>query len=131
MQQIAVGGMQLNGIQPQRVGAHGGVGKGVFDVCNVLQRGAGRQWVGGQKTLCAGAEGRPGIRVRGRHGATAFPRAQAAGFATGVRQLNAHRHGAVAADVRQHRAQGLYLRIIPQPQVIPADAATCFYGGGF
>lgn len=131
MQQVAVGGMQLDQLEAEALGTHRTGGEGGDDLGDAGLVQFLRCRIGGVERQRRRRHGGPATRIVGRQLATAVPRAVHRGLATGMAELDAQRHRRPAADAGQYLCQRGLGAVIPKAQVGPADAATRLDRGGF
>ncbi|MDR6118392.1 hypothetical protein QE370_001576 [Aeromicrobium sp. SORGH_AS981] len=134
VQQVAVGGVHLDGVEPGGVGPAGGVGKARRQLADLLDRqragrgvpreGDGRRRHGlpaavldGHAALAGGGSAGVGERGEGRR------------LASRVRELDPDRH-ALLVHRRDHPCPRLLLDVVPESGVLRADAAFGHHRGG-
>jgi len=132
VQQVAVGIVDLDGVETDVEGALDGVGVRLLEALDVVQRHLARvrvllvPWDRGRGDHIV----RPAVEVLACDLAARQPRRHGAGFAAGVRELD---HDLLVLRVRElHDARdGFFLAVLPQADVFGRDAAFGGHGGGF
>ena len=121
VQQVAVRGVNLDGVEAGHLGAAGGLREVGGDAGNVVGCHGAR---GGERVavrLVAGADDGPAATFL-RNGAASAPGGVGAGLASGVRELRADQAAVRVNEVRD-AAQRDDVLVVPQAQVLGADAA--------
>jgi hypothetical protein len=130
VQQVAVGAVQFDGVDADAFGALRGGGKGIAQLGDLVQRQRGGRGFGGQVRQGRGGHGLPAALL-GREQLAAAPGRRAGSLASGVAELQAHRHGrrqlACALQVLAHGGLGF---VVPQAQAVGGDAAFGHDAGG-
>jgi hypothetical protein len=129
MQQVTMRGVQLDGVDADQSRAHRGIGKGLLDARQ--SGGVQRLWrrLAGRVRQGRRCQRQPAA-VTGRDQLSAVPGCAAGCLATGVRELDRHRHGGMAPRSRQNPGQRGLRRVGPQAQVTGADASLGCHGRG-
>jgi hypothetical protein len=120
MVQVAVSGVDLDGVKPGFLGPHGGQPPGSDDLVDLGRGQLIRQTPAIVKGQRAGCDGR----------AWTLPLVGAPGLSPCVGQLDAD-GGSFGVNQAHDTGQWLDQAILPQAQVIGADAAPRLDGGGF
>ncbi len=130
MDQVAVGAVDLDGLEAGVERAAGGVGELPYDVGDLIDgQFFGRGVLGGEGQG-AGADRRPAVLLVGGEGAPALdPGPLGGGLAPGVAELD-HRDGALRLQEGGDPPEGLGLGVVPEPEVVRADAPLGADGGG-
>ncbi len=131
MQQIAVGGVDLDGVDAKPAGTFGGGGKGLLDA---LQSGHVERHRRDVTVGIGQARGRiclPALLGVGRDLFAAIPRQLRRRLAAGMSQLHGDRHGGIFADGRQDGFQCGFGGVVPQAEIAIGDATGGFHGGRF
>ena len=127
MQEVPVGRMYLDGVEPGFEGAVRGRHERGDDLGQLLGRQRPRCCVA-RVPRAARPHRRPAA-LRGRDAALPAPRTVGRCLVPGVRQLDPG-HRALALDERHDRGPGLHLVLGPQPGVLWADPALGNHRGG-
>ena len=130
VQQVAVGGVDLDQVEARLDGAHGGGGEGRDDLVDprFVQGGGLRELVVGDR---GGGHGLPAAvgACEGGAGVRRAPLGLGGGLAPGVGELDPGRR-AEGVDQVDDRAQRLALGVVPQAEVLRGDAPLGDHAGG-
>ena len=130
MEQVAVGAMQLDGVEPGPQRALGGIGKGRGDGRHVVLGHGARGMPARAERQRRRPDGRPGVlRVRQRLGA--FPGALHGGLASGMGELNGELRGADAATVINDPLERRLAVVGIEPETAVRDPAAPLDMGRF
>lgn len=121
VQQVAVGGVDLDGVQPQPCRPPRRLGERVADVPHpVAVQGDGRV-VALREGSCGRRDGLPAPRFARPDLLAALPGHPRRGLAAGVGELDRQRHVGIAPHDRQYPPQRRFRLVGPQAEVVGAD----------
>ena len=128
VQQVAVRGVDLDGVEADRDSSAGGVGERLHDLADLLDGEGGRCVVPLEGDV-GGRDGRPPAVVDRDRPGPRGPGAVGRRLAAGVGELDPDR-GALAVHELDDPAPRLGLLVVPDPRVLRRDPALRHDGGG-